>query len=523
MLSRLLLKPLKAQARNFVAMWPPIKGSKILGSVDEALSTIKDGSSILVGGYGKLGAPLSLIEGLAKKKTKDLTLVTATACCSEKSCAIQSLLENGQVSRLMTSHVGDNPVVKDLFKRGQLELILEPLGNITEMARSGGYGVPGFYSHIGVGTYLQYGGVPQKMSADGKIIQSVNVGKQMRNFHNKDTLFNRTFLCDYSFVKSWKADEKGNAVLKLANQNTNRDFSIAGKVCILESEEISKLGDLDGDDIQLPCMFVHKVVKSTVSCNKVCSKKIKPDYLGTGETRKINELMAKRAAQEVSSGYCVLGNGIAKGVEQFVKSDIDVFFVAPETGLFGVQTCTDAKDVNPDLLDGDHYPVKLRKHAATSKSSDMFAAIRGGHMNLVVMEAYQVSETGDIANIQKEGEDFIDPGIKMDLAGCRSPLVAMMPMTTNGKPNLVPKCELQLSGTSCVSKLITDMGVFEFRQNGMTLVELAPKVTVDQIKSKTACKFQVASDLKTMALQPSSLKNHPLEIKKKKKKKSTLR
>ena len=453
---------------------------------------------LMVGGYGKLGAPHSLLAALAKTSAKNLTVVCGIAACAEKGSAIQGLLEKNKVSKLITASVGENPLVIEQFKKGQLEVELQPLGTIAEKARSGGFGIPAFYSPVGVGTFHEEGGVPTKYSKNGKVVESVNLAKEKRQFQGRDYLLERTFLGDYALVKAWKADTKGNCILKLATRNMNPDMATSGKVCIVEAEEIVEAGQFNGDDIHIAGIFVHKVVQAPnvptdLACTGGCP-------LGSGETKKAREMIAKRAAQEIKSGsYVALGCDLSKAVEMYVPDSFDVHYVYPATGVFGGKR--NAEHL-PELADNCLTPIGLRKNGSIVKVSDAFAALRGNHMGLIVTEAYQVSQNGDLANIEKGDKVFPSPGVKIDLAAAApaTPMIAMMEMTTDGKPNLVKSCTYKLSGKKCVSKLITDMGVFEFKADGMYLTEIAPGVQVDQIKAKTPCEFKVCPCLKTMSI-----------------------
>ena len=459
------------------------------------MSGIKDGSMVMIGGYGKLGAPHSLIKTLAKTSVKNLTVVCGIAACAEKGSAIQELLEKNKVSKLITSNVGENPTVLDLFKKGELEVQLQPMGTLAEKVRSGGYGIPAFYSPVGAGTYIEEGGVPTKLAKDGKTIIAVNLAKEKREFKGRDYLLEKTILGDYALVKAWKADTKGNCVLKLANRNFNPDMAIAGKICIVEAEEIVEAGAIDGDDIHIPGIFVHRVVKSTEGCTAKFCEQACP--LGSGEVKELRELMVKRAAKEIKEGsYIVLGAGLSKAVEHFIPESVDAHIVCPETGVFGA---VKGGVVCKELADGCLNPVGLRKNGAIIKTSDTFASIRGKHLNLFIVDGYQVSQEGDLANIEKGDKILPSPGIHMDLAAAETPMVVLMEMTSNGKPNLVKNCSYKVSGRKCVSKLVTDMGVFEFKADGMTLIEIAPGITVENIKSKTPCSFNVAAGLKPMS------------------------
>ena len=468
---------------------------------------------VMVGGYGKLGAPHTLIGALAKRGTKDLTVVSAIASDTQKDGGINSLLEQQQIKRLITSSVGENAMVHEQFKKGELEVVLNPMGILAERVRSGGYGIPAFYSRVGIGTYFEEGGVPIKLHQDGKTVIAVNLALPKRQIEGQDQLLNKTLLGDYSLVKAWKADTKGNCVLKLAARNFNPDMAIAGKMCIVEADELVEPGALDGDDVHIPNIFVHKVVQSSQGTGHCCHRGPQQPQacpLGTGETKSKRTSMAKRAAQEVKSGsYVVLGSGVSRFVEYYVKPDLNVFYVYPETGVFGathdkprIGSCgnvhSETHSCCGELLDGSFKPIKLRKNASITRASEAFSAVRGGHLNLIILDGYQVSANGDFANIRPEGGLFLEPHANIDLAASGTPVIALMELVTKGRPNLLPQCTLPLTGRKCVHKLVTDVAVFEFRPEGLTLAELAPGLTVDAIRSMTPCPFRIASHVGTM-------------------------
>jgi 3-oxoacid CoA-transferase len=457
---------------------------------------------VMVGGYGKMGAPHSLLAALNKHNAKNLTVVCSIAGCACQGSAIQGLLEQKKVKRLITSNVGENPLVLDQFKKGELEVSLVAMGNLIEKCRSGGYGIPAFYTRVGLGTFLEEGGVPIKLGKDGKTILQVNLAKEKRMFHGQDYLMEKTLLGDYSFIKAWKADTKGNAILKLANRNCNPDLAIAGKICIVEADEIVEAGTFDGDDIHVAGIFVHKVVKSAgcMHQGKPAEGKSCVDPLGFGEARKNREMMLKRAAKEIQTGsYVVLGPGLSKKVEEFAPR-VDCTYVCPETGIFGAQRTKGCGEVKcgAELLDGCLHPVQLAKNAAITKTSDAFAGLRGNHLDLIVVDGFQVSQEGDLANLECGDRVLPSPGVLIDLAATNTPLVALMEMGPITKPNLVKQCTYRLTGRRCVNKLITDIAVFEYHNGDLTLTELAPNVTIDQVKSRTPCQFKVATQIGNM-------------------------
>jgi len=240
---------------------PPICGSKQVNSIQEALAEIKSGSSIAIGGYGPCGVPQALINELANKNTKNHVVFISTA--GGENYGITPLFKNKQITKLITSDFEDNKELLNQYHKGEIELHATPLGILAEKLRNGGLGIPAFFSPIGVGTMREEGGVPVKLSKDGKNIEKVSDGREKREFHGKEYIMEKSILADYSFIKGWKADKKGNVVFRNAGMNFNADVAFAGKVCIAEVDEIVEAGALDADDINLPGIYVHKVVKSS--------------------------------------------------------------------------------------------------------------------------------------------------------------------------------------------------------------------------------------------------------------------
>ena len=214
---------------------------------------------------------------------------------------------------------------------------------------------------------------------------------EKRQFNGRDYLLEHTILADYSLIKTWKADKKGNCSFKLASRNFNPDMATAGKICIAEAEEIVEPGQINGDDIQVSSIFVHRLIQANNNEPEFTQKECCP--IGKSKGR---ELIAKRAAQEVKNGsYVVLGCGLPKAIESYTPEGIDVHYVYPETGVFGG---IKKGQPTPKVIDGCMTPLGLRKNAAIVKVSDGFCAIRGSHMKNIFMEAYQVSRDGDIAD-----------------------------------------------------------------------------------------------------------------------------
>ena len=368
-------------------------------------------------------------------------------------------MEKKALKGLTTSELEENEDVIKMFKSGDMELNVLPQGTLAEKIRSGGLGIPAFYTSTGVGTHVEDGGVPIKYAEDGKTVQLVSEAREKRQFGGRDYLMEKTLLGDYSFIKAWKADEKGNCMFRHVARNFNPDVASAGKICIVEAEEIVPLGEIDGDDWHMSGIFVHRVVQSEKHDTKVAPWKKDEEIMGTGEVGKMRENIVKRAAKEIQDGmYVTLAKGLPKLVHKYVNKEHDVDFIT-ESGIIGEVPLTGP--ANLDIINSDMKPVSLKKGAAILKASDSFAAYRGRHTNLIMMEGKQVSQNGDLANWKEQIADVAGPGPAIDLAASGTPITVLMNHTTlDGKPNILPKCTFTLTGKDCITKLITELVIY---------------------------------------------------------------
>lgn len=214
------------------------------------------------------------------------------------------------------------------------------------------------------------------------------------------------------------------------------------------------------------------------------------------------EQIAQRVALEVQPNYCVnLGIGIPTLVANYIPTSKNVMLQS-ENGLLGMGPFPLESEVDPDLINAGKQTVTALPGASFISSADSFAMIRGGHIDLTVLGAMEVSEFGDIANWMVPGKMVKGMGGAMDLvAGARRVIVAMQHCDSKGNSKLVKKCTLPLTGERCVHHIVTDMAMIDVTPQGFLLRELAPGVTVEDVTKATAAELRVADDLKTMRFE----------------------
>lgn len=212
---------------------------KIFTSFEEAVQDIRDGMTLMVGGFGLVGIPENLIKALCEKNVKDLTVISNN--CGVDDWGLGLLLQNKQIKKMISSYVGENKEFERQVLSGELEVQLTPQGSLAEKIRAGGAGIPAFYTPAGVGT-------------------PIAEGRETREFHGKKYLLEEALTADFSLIKAWKADKMGNVIYRKTAQNFNPMMAAAGKITIAEVEEIVEVGELDPDQIHTPSIYVQGLI-----------------------------------------------------------------------------------------------------------------------------------------------------------------------------------------------------------------------------------------------------------------------
>ena len=214
--------------------------NKEVKGVEEALVGIKDGMTLMVGGFGLCGIPENSIAQLVKMKTKNLTCISNNAGVDDFGLGL--LLQNKQVKKMISSYVGENDEFERQMLSGELEVDLIPQGSLAERCRAGGAGIPAFFTPAGYGT-------------------EVAEGKEIRIFNGKPHILESALTADFAIVKAWKGDTEGNLIYKATARNFNPMMAMAGKMTIAEVEELVPAGELDPNEIHTPGIFVQRIFK----------------------------------------------------------------------------------------------------------------------------------------------------------------------------------------------------------------------------------------------------------------------
>ena len=211
-------------------------------NVKEALLGVENGMTIMLGGFGLCGIPENTIAELVKMGVTNLTCISNNAGVDDFGLGI--LLATRQVKKMISSYVGENKEFERQYLAGELELEFTPQGTLAEKLRAGGCGIPAFFTKTGVGTI-------------------VAEGKDVREFDGEKYIMERSLVSDISLVKAWKADKAGNLVYRLTAQNFNPVVAMAGKITVVEVEEIVENGQLEPAQIHTPSIYVHRIVLNT--------------------------------------------------------------------------------------------------------------------------------------------------------------------------------------------------------------------------------------------------------------------
>ena len=438
-------------------------------TAEEAAKMVNSGDTLLCGGFGMTGAPVHLLHALAATKTKELTFIGNNV--GESNLGGGRLLNNGQIKKMIGSYFTSNKDAVAAAQEGKVEYELLPQGTLAEAMRAGGAGLGGFYTPTAYGTLIAE-------------------GKETKHIDGKDYVFEKAIKGNVSFIRAHKADELGNLVYRRTEQNFNKGAAMASDLVIAEVEEIVPAGSISPDEIHTQGCFIDYLVQAHTTIEELgSSASINSSIKKVDETRM---RIAERVLKELKPGNVVnLGIGIPTLVADLIKPE-DLINLHTENGMLGVGPApTDGGGAMDYPVNAGKIPVTALEGSSYFDSADSFAMIRGGQVDVAVMGGLQVDEKGNLANWAVPGKPLLGVGGAMDLASGANRLIITMTHTDRkGRSKIVPECTLPLTAYGAVDMIITDLAVFEFIDGKLTLTQLMPGVTIEEVIKLTEASFE---------------------------------
>lgn len=456
--------------------------NKVFKDAQSALFDVASGATIMVGGFGLAGIPENAISELSRRGVNGLTCISNEAGVDDFGLGI--LLKNKQIKCMISSFIGENVLFEEQLLSGDLEVKLVPQGTLAERIRAAGAGIPAFFTPAGVGT-------------------EVAIGKEIRTFHGKEYLMEEALFADFALVKAWKGDPEGNLIFHGTARNFNPMMAQAGKITIVEVDELVPIGELEPDEIHVPGIYVQRIFQGKDYQKRIEHRTTTDDLLHLSVLDSKKEIIAKRLALEIKDGdYVNLGIGIPTMVANYIPKGMRVILQS-ENGLLGIGPFPEENQVDPELINAGKQTITMIPGASLFSSVDSFAMIRGAHIDVTILGGMEVSENGDLANWKIPGKHVKGMGGAMDLvASAPNIIVAMLHQSKDGRSKLLKKCDLPLTGKSCVRRVVTDLAVMDLLpEGGFLLVERAPGVSVEQIQAATEAYLIIREEVKEMAIK----------------------
>lgn len=447
--------------------------NKILESPAAAVADIADGSTIVTSGFGlNHGFTASLIVALREHGARRLCIIANSL--GSGPYRAQSLIENHQVDRLVVSFSSraglGASAAEEQIQSGEIALELVPQGTLVERLRAGGAGIAAIYTRTAVGTELAE-------------------GKEIRLFDGVPYVMETALRADFAFIRAWRGDRFGNLQFRGVGRNFNSSFAKGAGIVIAEVDEVVE-GEIEPELVDLPGIFVDRVVLRTDH-----PPIDPPTRLGGGATEKPREYNNKPAwtrsqLAEVAASllpepsYVNLGLGMPTLISDYVAGR-DIVLHA-ENGVLGYGELATAENFDPDLYNAGSQFVTLSPGASFFDSVTSFEMIRGGHVDVVALGAFQVDASGSIANWA--APDMVGGAIggAMDLVASRATVMVLMAhCERNGDPKLVTKCTLPLTGVNCVDIVVTDLCVLRRVGGRFQVEQIADGFSFDEVAALT--------------------------------------
>jgi 3-oxoacid CoA-transferase len=432
-----------------------------------AAKMVKDGDTLLQGGFGMTGNPVHLMHALAEIGTKNLTFIGNNT--GEAGLGGGRLLRNGQLKKMIGSFFTSNPDAVKAAQSGDVEYELLPQGTLAEAIRAGGAGIGGFYTPTSAGTLIAQ-------------------GRETKIIDGEEQVFIKGIRGNVAFIRAWRADTAGNLQYRMTENNFNKAMATAADLVIAEVEEIVPVGEIAPEFIHTQGCFVDYLVEAKITLEDLGSS------ASVSSSKKVDESrmnMAKRALQELQKGDVVnLGIGIPTLVADLITDEHGII-LHTENGMLGVGPVpTDGGGAMDYPVNAGKIPVTALKGSSYFDSADSFAMIRGKHIDVAIMGGLECDESANLANWAVPNKPLLGVGGAMDLAkGAKRLIITMTHTNPDGSAKIVPTCILPLTAAGVVDMVITDLAVFAYLEGKLTLIELMPNATLEDVRAKTSAIF----------------------------------
>jgi len=464
---------------------------RLCATAHEAVADIDDGATVLVHSFGPPQAwPTDCLLALAERGVKDLTVICNTPAGGPTSLNI--LADKKQIRRLVCSYLASPAIptaIAEQVAAGEIELEMVPQGTLVERIRAGGAGLGGFYTPTGVGT-------------------TAARGKELRQLGGRMHVFEPALRADFALVQAHHADTAGNLTYRRGMRNFGPAMATAATTTIAEVKEIVARGTIDPEAVVTPGVFVDRIVKTTLELSLPVLRHI---LMGFGRTvgtegRALNDgavglppdLMAMKVATLLRDGeYVNLGIGLPTLVSNFIQGR-DVTLHA-ENGILGYGPFPDEGQEDIDLYNASGQFVSMLDGTSFFDSTTSFAMARSGRVTSVVLGAFQVGQNGDLANWSTPAGGTGGIGGAMDLAAGAARVIAICyQRDRGGRSKLVEKIDYPATALACVTSVITDLAWIDIDADGFLLREIAPGLTIDDVRSATAAPLRIAAGVREM-------------------------
>jgi len=460
---------------------------KVVASPQAAVADIPDGATIAIAGFGVSHRfATSLLAALRDKGPKDLCLV-CNSMGGPSEIRGQVLAERKLVKKIIAAfsvRPGVPTATEEQIAAGEMEVELVPQGILVERCRAGGAGIPAFYSPTSIGTLL-------------------TEGKEIREFNGKPHVLETAINVDFALLRGHRADRAGNVQFRGGSQNFNPSFAKAARVAIVEVDEIVEIGDIPPELVNLPGIFVSRVVKCTQEVDM--ENLVRPQRRPADKPRLYNDKPAltragigKNAAGLIKEGtYVNLGTGIPTQVSNFLEGR--GVWLHAENGVLGYGKMVEGKDIDLDIYNAAGQFVALTPGASFFDSVMSFEMARGGHIDTVILGAYEVDQQANVANWSTADAKRGGIGGAMDLVSGTSNLIIVMEhCDSKGRPKLKKKCTFPLTGEGCVNYVVTDLAVIHWIDGRPVLEQVAPGFTPQEVMALAEMEMTVAPNLGVM-------------------------